>query len=325
MGHAFCMMWSSLMNETHAMKIKYINLEVTDACNLRCSMCDIWKETNNSYFSEQMVDAIFSSHYISENIDVTLTGGEVFLHPKIEDLTVRILQHKPQCISTLSTNGVLTESILVFIKRFYDNFAQDFSVHISMDGINAHDRQRGKKSKTSILKTIQCLKDLYPDMSIKIKYTITSVNCHDILDTYKFCQDNGLIFKPKIVEYAPNYTNRKQIRSFMFSDGQRLQIKKDLLIINRELNSAFINDSIKYLYGCNESHYCMVPFNRAFFMANGDFYSCIHFEKIGNIKEAPLESIWNSTKADRHRKQIEKENCRKCVSYHGAKVTLSRC
>ena len=72
------------------MKINNINLEMTDACNLRCAMCDIWKEKNNSYFTADMVDHIFSSDVLSEEVDITLTGGEVFLHPELFTLVDKI-------------------------------------------------------------------------------------------------------------------------------------------------------------------------------------------------------------------------------------------
>ena len=87
------------------MKIENVNLEITDACNLRCTMCDIWKEKKNNYFTAGMINDIFSSDVLSEAVDVTLTGGEVFLHPELFSLVERIQHFRPKGIRTLSTNG----------------------------------------------------------------------------------------------------------------------------------------------------------------------------------------------------------------------------
>ncbi len=306
------------------MKIESINLEMTDACNLRCAMCDIWKEKNNSYFTAEMVEEIFSSNVLSEKADITLTGGEAFLHPELFFLVERICRLRPGGIRTLSTNGVLTEAIASFMARFHASLSSGFSVHISLDGIHAHDVQRGKESKQQILKTIRLLKQDYPTVPVKIKYTITPLNYADILDTYLFCKRNGLVFKPKIVEYAPNYTNRLIKRSFAFTPEQKARIKQDLLRVNEEMNSSFVRDSVKFLYDENEAHYCLTPFNRAFVMSSGDVFSCIHFPKIGNLKTDSFGSIWNSSAAAGHRAQVDTELCRKCVSYHGAKPAQSR-
>lgn len=302
------------------MQIENINLEMTDACNLRCVMCDIWKEKNSSYFTAEMIDKVFSSNVLSEKVDITLTGGEAFLHPEFFSLVARICHFRPSGIQTLSTNGVLSEAIASFMSRFYASLPESFSVHISLDGIHAHDTQRGTKSKLQIFNTIRFLKQNYPAVPIKIKYTITPLNYADILETYFFCKKNGLVFKPKIVEYASNYTNRLVKRMFTFTSEQKARIREDLLCINKEMNSLFVLDSIKFLYDENEAHYCLTPFNRAFIMSTGDVFSCIHFPKIGNIKEDSLESIWNSSTAISHRVQVDTEMCRKCVSYHGAKT-----
>ncbi|MCK5179995.1 MAG: SPASM domain-containing protein, partial [Candidatus Omnitrophica bacterium] len=129
---------------------------------------------------------------------------------------------------------------------------------------------------------------------------------------------NNLGFKPKIVEYAPHYTNRLLKRAFVFTAEQKIKIQDDLLCVNKELKSPFISDSIEFLYGRNEPRHCLTPFNRAFIMSTGDVFSCIHFARIGNIKTASLESIWHSSVAKEHRGRMDKGGCRSCVSYHGA-------
>ena len=300
------------------MKIENVNLEITDACNLRCTMCDIWKEKKNNYFTAGMINDIFSSDVLSEAVDVTLTGGEVFLHPELFSLVERIQHFRPKGIRTLSTNGVLTEEIMSFMGRFYDTLSKDFSIHISFDGVNAHDAQRGMPSKHKVLDTIKLLKKDYRHLPVKIKYTITPSNYSDVLETYFFCKKNKLEFKPKIVEYAPHYTNRFLKRAFVFTDEQKIKIREDLLCVNAELKSPFISESIEFLYGRNEFRYCLTPFNRAFIMSTGDVFSCIHFAKIGNIKTASLEAMWYSSTAKGHQNRMEKGGCRKCVSYHGA-------
>ncbi|MCK5344320.1 MAG: radical SAM protein, partial [Candidatus Heimdallarchaeota archaeon] len=198
------------------MKIENINLEITDVCNLRCTMCDIWKEKKNDYFTVGMIRDIFSSDVLSEAVDITLTGGEVFLHPELFSLVEWIQYFRPRGIRTLSTNGVLTREIMSFMDHFYDSLSEDFSIHISFDGVNDHDAQRGVASKAQVLDTINLLKKNYHHLPVKIKYTITPLNYSDVLETYLFCRKNELEFKPKIVEYAPHYTNRLLKRAFVF-------------------------------------------------------------------------------------------------------------
>jgi len=303
-------------------KIKRINIELTNKCNLRCTMCDIWKEGPKSDISPEIMTKIFESKYLDNNVDITFTGGELFLNEKLIDLTEILLEKRSNSLKTISTNGYFTKMIDDYLKKFSISLPEDFSLHISLDGINIHDQQRGKKSLHNILETINLVKEKYPRISIKIKFTITPLNYKDIMPTYEFCKKNNLDFRVKLVEYAENYTNKVDKKTFDFGENTKKLIAKDLLQIYKEKlttdkqNAQFIKNTIYFLLNKSNSLSHEEEYDRIFIMSNGDVYSCIHIEKIGNLHINSLDEIWNSERAKSIISLANK--CNKClVSYHG--------
>jgi MoaA/NifB/PqqE/SkfB family radical SAM enzyme len=53
--------------------IKSINLEIIDICNLKCQMCDIWKNKIKNHLDKDDILNIFSSKFIDKNTDISLT------------------------------------------------------------------------------------------------------------------------------------------------------------------------------------------------------------------------------------------------------------
>lgn len=303
--------------------IKNINIALTNKCNLKCIMCDIWKESPKIDISLDNINNILQSECLDENVDISLTGGEPFLHEKLVEITQIILKNKPDSLKTISTNGYLTGNIIDYLAEFNSLLPKGFSLHISLDGINAHDQQRGKSGLIQVMDTIKRVKRNFPLLNIKIKFVITPLNYSDLLPTYYFCKSNRMDFRVKLVEHAKNYTNKVGRAKFNFDETIRKRIAKDLYVIYSEKNgdckdnAEFIKRIIKQLLNKGEPINCKTPSERIFVMPNADVYSCIHFGSIGNLNENFLDDIWNSTKANSVRKEVKKNKCNKCVSYHG--------
>ena len=302
--------------------IKNINIAITNKCNLKCIMCEIWKEKKQIDISLSNIKKIFQSRFLDKNLNITLTGGEPFLHEKLPEITEIILKNNKHSLKTISTNGALTEDILKYLNRFQTLLPKDFSLHISLDGINIHDKQRGKSLK-NILRTIKLIKKRYPFINIKIKFTITPLNYSDLIPTYEFCKENNIDFRLKLVEYIKNYTNKYENKEFKFTNLSKRKITKDLLKIYREKvkfdkkNAEFIKRTIEKLFNKYDGIYCKVPFERIFVMSNGNVYSCLYYDKIGNLNEEILDNIWTSEKVELIKNDVIYKKCNKCVSYHG--------
>jgi len=300
-----------------------MNIALTNRCNLTCKYCDIWKEAPKNDISPDLIGKLFKARVLDKNIDITLTGGEPFLHKDFLDICKLISEKRLGSLKTVSTNGLLVDNILLFLDTFDSSFPEDFALHISFDGAKNHERIRGIPAR-EVMSNIKLIKKSFPAIAIKLKFTITQINYNEILSSYGYSKRYGLGFKIKLVENAANYTNKINIPDKEFDDGIKKKVTKDLFIIYKELKnvnrkeSLFIENTIKFLHIGKRITPCRAPSERIFIMPEGKVYSCIHFNPIGNLNTDSLDNIWNSKKAKYIRGDVARSGCNNCVSYHGS-------
>lgn len=306
-------------------KIKYVNIAVTNRCNLTCRQCSIWKEEPKVDISVQHIDAVLGSRILDEDVNVALTGGEPFLHKDLAAIVKCVLEKKTGCLRNISTNGTMKEGILEVFDK-YGEMCSNCSLHVSLDGLFKHDAQRGQ-SLDVIRSNIKAIHHKFPNIVINLKFTVTPINYMDILPTYTYAKQQGLGFKIKLVENAESYTNK--IPGGMvtkFSLQEKKKIINDLLVIYKDLkytaqkDALLIRESIKFLLDQEREDGCATPFNRIFIMPDGEIFSCILQPSIGNINKSSLEKIWSSDKAEAIRLKIKQHGCCQCVAYHGFSV-----
>ena len=115
--------------------LRYLELQITDRCNLRCKHCYI-NDTSSHELSADQVEHILTEFEEMQGLRVLITGGEPLLHSEfhtINDLLPRFMVRK-----VLFSNGLLITD------RLLDNLRVD-EIQISVDGLEAaHDSLRGK-------------------------------------------------------------------------------------------------------------------------------------------------------------------------------------
>lgn len=136
-----------------------VQLDITNACNLRCDHCYLPHHRNHGALSfAQWVQVLEQFDKLRRTLrmqpSVTLCGGEPLSAPFLTDLLVTIRERLGNCDLSVQTNGTLLTERLV--RSFRD---LDVSIQISIDGPNAdtHDRIRGIESFAKTLNGCQLL------------------------------------------------------------------------------------------------------------------------------------------------------------------------
>lgn len=301
--------------------IKYINIAVTNRCNLRCKYCDIWKSGKKTDIDTGLIRKILESGVLSDTLNITLTGGEPFLHPDLGVLAEAIMRENKNALKTISTNGTLFDLINRFLIRFGKKLPRGFALNISFDGVNTP-LLRGQASE-SVVENMLILHRLFPKVELRIKFTITPVNYKELLPTYLQAKQHNFAFKMKLVEHTSMYTNQVSPKKIVFDTVEKRAISKDLLLVKADFEktdcsfSRFIDKTLAVLWGNKIHTKCLTPDNRIFIMPDGAIYSCLHAISIGNLKHSSLKQVWFSKEAQNIRKNIKQLGCQGCAAYHG--------
>ncbi len=307
-------------------KLANMTLNLTDQCNSRCRMCDIWRKEPKTEISAKKIESL-----LSENLkglqSICLTGGEPFLRKDLPDIYSSVKEHFPRCRLSISTNALLKKEMLDFL----DNAnTRNLTLHISLDGTNKHDCVRGTGG--AFRKTCDTIKEIrkkHPKLDIETKFTITPWNYDEILDTYRLSKELKTRFRIKMIQNLEIYTNtvdyEKNKKTFSLSVAQKRVVLKQLDTLKRLFSKEkrfhdifFVRMMMRYLNNDDSRLvYCNCVFSSVFIMPDGDVYLCRYMDPAGNINSSSLNEIWNSKKANRIRTHVRGRKCQGCISLYG--------
>lgn len=235
-------------------------LQLTKACNLKCKMCDFWKNSKENLKKGYFIDII--DIFIDNNIKgITFWWWEPFLNKDIYDL---ISYSKSKGLNTeIITNWVLInkERIKVVIKDLDE-------IIFSIDSWfwNIHEEIRWKKWVYEIiLNNLEYLVELRdkinPKLKIIIDTTIQKDNFKTIWSIFEIAYKYWikLNFDPVQVIW---YWNEKTWNNLLLTEDEAFEFEKDFLGL-WDKNQAYIVQSkdsikriIKYLKWYKIENYC---------------------------------------------------------------------
>ena len=203
-------------------EIEYIELSLSNECNLNCKMCcadysttwdklirknEFLKEWHHPVVQPDMtVESIFADVDLSKLKYIKYLGGEPFITPQIKDLFDFL--DKNDIIGnvdfTCNTNVTLFPSKW---KTYLSKFKK-VNVELSIDGVDkVNDYVRhGKKWDTiynNILKWVE-YRNQSPNIEVHIFSTIQAYNLHDVKNLKKLAKDNGMQFHSSLL-VVPEY------------------------------------------------------------------------------------------------------------------------
>jgi radical SAM protein with 4Fe4S-binding SPASM domain len=300
-------------------------VDVTRRCNLRCTMCRTWEVAPGHELSLEDLRRILAQTPRLNWLD--LTGGELFLRKDAFELIEAACEPPSLGVLHFPTNGWFTERILQAAERVRA-LRPDVSllISISIDAPPAlHDRIRGREgSYERAIDTFLKLREI-ESVQAYIGTTITSENAGAIDDLEKE-------LKRRVPNFRSNewHWNWMQISQHFFRNEQlaagprpangdlvRRHIKRRGLPRNLVdlMEMVFLVNLDFYQRGEPTGIVCQSLRSTAFISPEGDLYPCHVYDRpLGNLRERPLDEIWNSTATRTARRDIEKLACGGCFT-----------
>ena len=124
--------------------LRYLELQITNKCNLRCRHCYIGNGGTDELSVKQIKETLKEFEQM-QGLKVLITGGEPLLHNKFEEVNEMLPQFSVRKV--LFTNGLLLKER---IKKL--NVEE---IQVSIDGLeHAHDSLRGKGTFKAAMKAV---------------------------------------------------------------------------------------------------------------------------------------------------------------------------
>jgi len=189
---AYCMAERLLTTETISVKrpplikspvpsLRYLELQITDRCNLRCRHCYIG-ETDPKELSIEQITEILKEFEQMQGLRLMITGGEPLLHSNFDalnDVLPDFLIRK-----VLFTNGLLLGKDLLRGLNVDE-------IQISIDGLEkGHDSLRGDGTFSKAVKAVRLAKEM--GFEVSVATMVHAKNLDDFDEMEKLFSDLGI-------------------------------------------------------------------------------------------------------------------------------------
>ena len=161
--------------------LRYLELQITDACNLRCKHCYLTHYAGNELSPDQ-VKSILTEFEKMQGLRVLITGGEPLLHSKFAEINEFLADFSLRKV--LFTNGLLLTKAMLKTLKVHE-------IQVSIDGLAyAHDKLRGEGSYNHTIRAILEARNM--GLAVSISTMVHSENLSDFDSMERLFKDIGI-------------------------------------------------------------------------------------------------------------------------------------
>jgi MoaA/NifB/PqqE/SkfB family radical SAM enzyme/polysaccharide pyruvyl transferase WcaK-like protein len=311
------------MSLTQIKKPTLINLPITEVCDSKCVMCNIWNDDKEDAFLPDILRKKFNDPFYSDVKHLGISGGEPTLNPKLyENIEVIVTGLKLKSLS-MTSHGFHTDKhkiLLPKIKELCEKHNVRFGLNISLDGIDeVHLKiRRIKDAYKKTTATAFYAKSI--GIPVQLQTTVSRDNVYNIVKVREFAIKNGFesIFRVA-TEISRLYNedlqegialNKKQ-KSF-FADF--LQSERTITASYSVGRRLFYSDLSKRLTtGANRIAPCSFQSTGLFLSPVGDIYNCSLSETALEVDSNNLEESIKSNENSKILNNLIKNKCNTCL------------
>lgn len=307
-----------------------LTFSVTNRCQARCTMCNIWQKPLEDELTLAEIDLIFSK--ATRFSWINLTGGELFQRPDISDMFLTIISRSRDLhILNFPTNGIQTDEIVATVDDILTRTSLPrLIISVSMDGPpELHDRIRGVANCwVNAVATFCKLRERHSDrFSVYFGHTVQAANLGAFAETFAACRsacseisidDFHINLAHKSSHYYDNADllslpdPEKAVQSIEQIDTQRsLKLLDPVAFVENRYRRL----TRQYLKHGRSPLPCQAAAASCFINPEGVVFPCTGFPaSIGSLRDNDMDlyRIWHSAKRSQVRQQVCDDNCPGC-------------
>ncbi|MGD2248067.1 MAG: radical SAM protein [Candidatus Methanofastidiosia archaeon] len=260
-------------------------IEITNTCNLSCVHC--FNDSGSAHPAELTTEEVLSviDELSSMGVyQITLTGGEPFVHPDI----FRIIEHArkaPMAVDIFTNGTLITEDA---VKKLLKYGIRRFNVSLDSIDPSIHDEFRGKKG--ALQKTLHGISLLQKaGCAVKLVVSLSQYNKDSIIDILKYMKANTITdFNVLAVRYSGRGVTGISVSPHEFFQGLHNifeYIKEEFPEASTEINER--------------TGVCSIARNSIGIKSDGVILPCPGCDKnmgIGNIRDTSIKEAWETNK-----------------------------
>lgn len=316
--------FSDVFKETFPL-VKF-QVELTNNCNEKCIHCYLPSNIRGKTISKELFYSLLDQLKDLDVLELTLSGGEPFLHPNIKDFLSKLSEYDFY-IGILSNLTLLDSEIINLLEKL-----SAVKIQTSLYSLNEETHESITKLKGSFVRTKENIEKLL-NRSIKVKVAcpIMKNNRFDFINVYRWCQKKG-------IEFSIDYSMSTDISHLKLNNEIRLypQEAKDVImtIINNNSNyqqAILRNNSIVTRHKQCDEEICKAGKYSLCMIHDGTIYPCAAWQSfpIDNLLQNNLKNIWNESVSlkrlrDLKIRDLANGDCSKCKNLDKCSICMAK-
>lgn len=302
-----------------------LNFPITDNCNSRCVMCNVWEEKVKNELTPKEIAKYFCSPALSNLRHVGISGGEPTLRKDLVECVLAILSSLPKQESlSITSHGYHYRRWARFLPEIIDatkSKGVSFSLNLSLDGVGeTHNQIRGiGRAFERVCKTLFIAKEL--GVQVQLQCTVSKGNVYHVGRVLAFAYSNSVevIFRCATTierlqndSVMPNVVLSKHERSFLSDFFTSPTLNNQTNSPGRRL---YYEEMSKWLIAGGERSFpCYFKNEGVLITSIGDVYSCsITDKKLGSLRQKNVGDILLSESGREIRNQVKLSDCSECI------------
>lgn len=307
----------------------FVKLKLTWNCNLRCQMCNHWRERA----TDMPVD--FFKNIVTQLAElgckrIHLSGGEPLLYPQVFELMEYI--RKKNIKLTMTTNGTLINEKIA--QKIGELQVSNINVSIDSPLPEIHDKVRGiQNAFHRTLRGIELLKK-YHQAKLQINMVVNPLNYTTVSElpdlAYNIGANNICLIPVKIrtqeipfFELENLIEYNEKIAPITLAKGLMYNLVKNsqqIYIFGQNLKELKESCNGKYAQGYYDTHPCIALWTHALIDHMGRVSACcytVNSPILGDLKSQTFYEIWTNKNYQKIRNITHApfEDCKGCTMF----------
>lgn len=301
-----------------------INLPITEVCDSKCVMCNVWKDEKEDEFLPEILAQKFQDPFFSEVKHLGISGGEPTLNPSLyENIEVIIKKLKKLRSLSITSHGFHTDKhkdLLPKIKEICELNGVNFSLNISLDGIEeVHLKiRRIKDAYKKTTNTAFYAKSI--GIPVQLQTTVSRNNVYNVVKIREFAITNGFESIFRVATEIPRLYNENLQEGIALNYKQKsfladfLQSERTIYATKSVGRRLFYSDLSKRLItGKGRGAPCSFQSTGLFLSPVGDIYNCSVSDNALEVDPNNLEESIKSVKNQAILNDLIKNKCNDCI------------
>jgi MoaA/NifB/PqqE/SkfB family radical SAM enzyme len=315
----------------HPIRPTVLIYNCTWVCDARCTMCSNWKwGDRKSDMTLAQLEPVMNNPFWGAVENLNISGGEPTTRNDLPEMVEIFHRHLPRLRKIgINTTGLTPHRAIPMLTRIVEFCAANdilISIRVSLDGIgDIHDQVRAVKNgfvkATRTIAAMQALAKAHDNFSFGIAATIFATNMPDAENILAWARTQDLDVVFNMLRFTDAMLHNKELEEKIGFRAREEQFMRKFFLDRVQEESVLSGQSFMYLHyadmianGYQRTMPCPFQNQGLLLNPNGDLHYCENSEKLGNVLDDGVDTLYYKAENLAHRQHLKDNVCPTCLS-----------